>query len=115
MPKVWSPWNSTKGQKLVTGPFNVTGVNGISIEAHEEWLVHLDRADGRKQLLRAVTLDTITGDSPVFNVEEATKDIKGDNPNDPNLQKLCVPKCVGGEVDILIGTLYNLVFPQPIH
>ena len=21
----------------------------------------------------------------------------------------------GGEVDILIGTLYNLIFPQPIH
>ena len=56
-------------QKIASGTFNVTGVNGVNIKAHDEWLVHLDRADGRKQLLRAVTLDRITGESPIFNVE----------------------------------------------
>ena len=103
------------GQKIASGPFNVTGVNGVNIQAHDEWLVHLDRADERKQLLRAVTLDRITGESPIFNVESATKDIKNDKPSDKVLQSLCVPSSVGGEVDILIGTLYNLVFPKPIH
>ena len=42
-------------------------------------------------------------------------ELKNDKPDDQVLQNLCVPKCVGGEVDILIGTLYNLIFPKPIH
>ena len=109
------PGTQLHGQRLATGPFNVTGVNGVCIQARDEWLVHLDRVDGRKQLLRAVTLDTITGESPVFNVEKATEEIKADKPDDFMLQNLCVPSCVGGEVDILIGTLYNLIFPKPIH
>ena len=104
-----------QGQRLAKGPFNVSGVQGITIQAQDEWLVHLDRADGRKQQLRGVTLDTITGDSPVFNIEQATKELKEDKPNDPALQNCSVPKCVGGQVDILIGTLYNLIFPQPVH
>ena len=109
------PGVQLQGQKLASGPFNVSGVQGITIQAKDEWLVHLDRADGRKQQLRAVTLDTITGDSPVFNIEEATKELKQDKPDDPAVQNLSVPLCVGGEVDILIGTLYNLIFPKPIH
>ena len=109
------PGVQLQGQKLASGPFSVIGVQGVTIEASDEWLVHLDRADGRKQLLRAITLDCITGESPLFNVEAATKDLKDDKPTDCVLQNLCVPKCVGGEVDILIGTLYNLIFPKPVH
>ena len=48
-------------------------------------------------------------------MEAATKEIKADKPQDIALQNLCVPSSVGGEVDILIGTLYNLIFPKPIH
>ena len=113
--KAGIPGVELQGQRLAKGPFNVFGVQGVTIQAQDEWLVHLDRADGRKQLLRGVTLDTITGDSPIFNIEKATREIKEDNPSDTVVQNLCVPKCVGGEVDILIGTLYNLIFPQPIH
>ena len=60
-------------QRLTKGPFNV---QGITIQAQDEWLVHIDRADGRKQLLRAFTFDTNTGESPVFNVEQATMALK---------------------------------------
>ena len=87
----------------------------MTIKAQDEWLVHLDREDGRKQLLRGVTLDIITGDSPIFDIEEATKELKMDMPDNSVLQGCSVPKSVGGVVDILIGTLYNLIFPKPIH
>ena len=89
------PGVQLQGQRLASGPFNVSGVQGITIQAKDEWLVHLDRADGRKQLLRAVTLDTITGDSPVFNIEEATNELKQDKPSDPVVQNISVPLCVG--------------------
>ena len=36
---------------LAKGPYLVEGVNGVLIEAGDEWLVHLDRVDGRKQEL----------------------------------------------------------------
>ena len=109
------PGVQLQGQRLAAGPFNITGVNGVTIKAQDEWLVHLDREDGRKQLLRGVTLDIITGDSPIFDIEEATKEIKMDMPDNAVLQGCSVPKSVGGVVDILIGTLYNLIFPKPIH
>ena len=109
------PGAQLHGQMLAKGPFNVSGVQGITIQAQDEWLVYLDRVDGRKQLLRGVTLPTITGPSPIFDIEQATRELKEDKPHDPAVQNLSVPKCVGGEVDILIGTLYNIIFPQPIH
>ena len=109
------PGTQLKGQVLAKGPFTITGVNDVSITAQDEWLVHLDREDGRKQQLRGVTLDTITGDSPTFNIEKATSEVKADKPTDPMLQNCSLPKCVGGVVDILIGIQYNNIFPQPIH
>ena len=72
-------------------------------------------SDGRKQLSRSVTLDIVTGERPVFNVEQATMAMKEDKPDHSVVHNLSVPSCVGGEVDILIGTLSNLIFPQPIH
>ena len=34
---------------LAKGPFLLEGVNGALIEAGDEWLVHLDRVDGRSK------------------------------------------------------------------
>ena len=109
------PGVQLRGQMLAKGPFTVGGVNGITIQAMDEWLVHLDRVDGRKQQLRAVTLDRITGDSPIFSIEEATEAVKSDNPENQLLQNCCLPKSVGGVCDILIGILYNFIFPKAIH
>ena len=109
------PGVQLKGQVLAKGPFTVEGVNGVLIQAEDEWLVHLDRVDGRKQELRGVTLDQITANSPKFNIEEATSAVKADRPGDIILQNCSLPKVVGGTVDILIGIQYNSIFPQPIH
>ena len=109
------PGSQLKGQVLAKGPFTVEGVNGVLIQAGDEWLVHLDRVDGRKQEMRGLTLDQITGSSPKFNIEEATMAVKADKPSDTILQNCSLPKVVGGTVDILIGIQYNSIFPQPIH
>ena len=51
---------------LAKGPFLLEGVNGALIEAGDQWLVHLDRFDGRKQELRGLTLSQIVGTAPRF-------------------------------------------------
>ena len=109
------PGTQLRGQVLAKGPFTVEGVNGVLIQADDEWLVHLDRVDGRKQQLRGLTLDQITASSPKFNIEEATKAVKADKPENKTLQSCSLPKVVGGTVDILIGIQYNNIFPKPIH
>ena len=52
------PSTQLQGQRLVTGPFNLTGLNGVCIQARDEWLVHFDRVDGREQLLRVESSHT---------------------------------------------------------
>ena len=113
--KTGIPGVQLKGQVLAKGPFTVEGVNGVLIQAQDEWIVHLDRIDGKKQELRGVTLDQITANSPKFNIEEATKAVKADNPEDCILQSCSLPTIVGGKVDILIGIQYNSIFPEPVH
>ena len=103
------------GQVISMGPLTVEGVNGIIIEAGDEWLVHLERVDGRKQALRGLTLNQITGNSPQFKIEKAAAAVKADKPDDLILQQCCVPSIVGGTVDVLIGIQYNSIFPQPVH
>ena len=75
------------GQVISKGPFTFDGVNGIIIEAGDEWLVHLERVDGRKQALRRLTLNQITGNSPQFKIEKAAAAVKADKPDDLILQQ----------------------------
>ena len=77
---------------MAKGPFIVEGVKGVLIEAGDEWLVHLDRVDGRKQELRGLTLDQITANSPRFNIEEATNAVKADKPGDDLLRSCSLPR-----------------------
>ena len=74
------------GQKMANRPFNLKGVNGVNIQSHNETLVHLKTADERKQLLQVVTFDKTTSETPIFNVESASKDIKNDKATDLVLQ-----------------------------
>ena len=58
---------------MFKGHFTAEGFKGVPIQADDEWLVHLDLVDGRKQELRGLTVDQITTGSPKFDIEEATK------------------------------------------
>ena len=99
------PGNQLRGQVLAKGPFVVEGVNGVQIEAGDEWLVHLDRVDGRKQELRGLNLNQITGTAPRFNIKVATNAVKTDMPDDTLLQSYSLP----------IVIQYNSIFPRAIH
>ena len=109
------PGNELKGTLVQEGPFDIGGVGGARIQANSEWVVLLDREDGRKQIVQALTVDRVTTDFPMMNLTEAVNDVKKDDPNNSVLQQCSLPSAVGGSVDILMGIMYSSIFPVPVH
>ena len=91
------------------------GVGDITTVAEEEWLGQLNRIDGKKQLVRGVTLNQITCDFPAIETTQAVKEIKASDRENEFLRSCKVPKIAGGKVDILLGVHYSLIQPIPIH
>ena len=109
------PGNELKGTLVQEGPFDIGGVGGARVQANSEWVVLLDREDGRKQIVQALTVDRVTTDFPMMNLTEAVNDVKKDDPNNSVLQQCSLPSAVGGSVDILMGIMYSSIFPVPVH
>ena len=103
------------------GPIPMQGVGGILVHAREEWIVRMRRKDGRVQLVKGFTMDTVCAAMPKVNTEKAVEDIKNSNLDDlpadikMKLSNCRVPAEVGGEVDAIIGIKYNSISPIPIH
>ena len=97
------------------GPLTINGVGGTRIKVGDEWACLLDLCDGTKQTIQGVTVKQITSKFPMIKIKEATLEIKASRPRDKRLQSLRVPLEVGGETDILLGTLYNAIFPVIVH
>ena len=97
------------------GPFPMGGVGDIVTTAEEEWLVQLSRIDGKKQLVRGVTMKQITCDFPPIDTTDAVNEIKKSNLDDEFLQSCRVPTIAGGKVDILLGIRYSAIHPVPVH
>ena len=97
------------------GPLTINGVGATKITVGDEYACLLDLTDGSKQTIQGVTVDKITSKFPTIKLSEATAEIKASDPKNKALQKLRVPEEVGGEADILLGTLYNAIFPVIVH
>ena len=109
------PGEELKGTLVQEGPFDIGGVGGARVQANSEWVVLLDREDGRKQVVQGLTVDKVTSDFPMVSLLEAVTDVKNDAPGNSVLQKSSLPPAVGGSVDILMGIMYSSIFPVPIH
>ena len=73
-------------------------------------------SDGTRQCLEGWSVDCVTGALPHINLSKAEADLKEDyfRKNGVTCQEK-VPPVVGGNVDILMGMLYNSIFPEHIH
>ena len=105
-------YNSTLLKK---GPFYIGGVGGIKVVAHNEYLISVPRADKRMQHFQGVTVDNITTEFPIMNLETATAELKEADINNDELQGCFVPPSVGGHVDVLVGIMYSSSFPTLVH
>ena len=99
------PGTELRATLLSKGPFQMGGVGDIKTTAEEEWLVQINRTDGKKQLVRGVTLKQITCDFPSIDTTEAVKEIVSSDRNNSFLQSCKVPKIAGGKVDVLLGII----------
>ena len=109
------PGNELRGTLLNKGPFKMGGVGNSSVVAEEEWLVQFNREDGKKQLVRGLTMKQITCEFPLIDTTKAEAEVKSSNPSDSILQNCRLPKMVGGKVHCLLGIQYNNIFPVPVR
>ena len=113
--RVGIPGNELRGSVLTKGPFKMGGVGDTSVVAEEEWLVQFNREDGKKQLVRGVTMKQITCDFPLIDTTKAEAEVKASDATDQLLQSCKLPNIVGGRVDVLLGIHYTNIFPVPIR
>ena len=105
-------YDSTLLQK---GPFSIGGVGGIRTVAHDEFVISVKRCDGRMQHFQGVTVDKVTSEFPLINLEVATAEVKGSDPENRVLQLCSVPPSVSGHVDVLCGIQFISGFPELVH
>ena len=101
--------------KLLKGPIPISVAGGGEIFASGLWATLLPMNDGSNQVAKTLTMDTVTADMNVVDLECVYEDIKSKSKGVKALQNIKVPKEVGGKIDLLIG--YNLlaVHPEPVH
>ena len=109
------PGVELKGTLLNKGPFNMGGVGDISTVAEDEWLVQFSRLDGKKQLVKGVTMKQITCEFPLIDTSKAVEEIKSSFKSDTFLQSCSVPLIVGGKVDVLLGIQYLNIYPEAVR
>ena len=97
------------------GPFHVNGVGNTTVTVNDEWMTSLPLCDGSRQIVEGWTVDEVTGYLPQADLSEAVTELKNDDNNNTKLQKMFVKLVTGGQVDILLGTMYNAIFPKPVH
>ena len=113
--KTGVPGTELKGQIVAKGPFNIGGVGGMMTTAEDEWVVLMQRADGRKQLVQGLTVSRITSDFPMLALDAAERALKDDDSTNEVLQRCRVPPLAGGSVDVLLGIKYSNIFPEAVH
>jgi hypothetical protein len=109
------PGGELNGEIIAKGPFQIGGVGAMKTKANDEWIVSVERTDGTRQLIQGLTVDKVTCDFPMIDVQGAVAEVKRDKPEDKVLQRCKVPKMAGGVTHGLIGIKYRLIHPDPIH
>ena len=104
-----------KSVRKTKGPFVVNGVGNTSVKVNDEWQTTLKLLDGTRQAVEGWTVDKVTAPLPKIDVSKAVKDVKADKPDDKKLQSMFAQLVVGGDCDILLGLMYNSIFPKEVH
>ena len=80
------PDNELRGRITQKGPFFIKGVGGMVTQAHDQWLVALDLEDSNKQLVSGLSVDAVTAEFPMIDLQEAVKEVKNHGAEDNFLQ-----------------------------
>ena len=97
------------------GPYIVNGVGNTSVKVNDEWQTSLPLIDGSRQAVEGWTVDEVTAPLPRIDLSKAVADIKDYDKDNTKLQSMFVELVTGGHVDILLGQMYNSIFPIHVH
>ena len=113
------PEKELKSIKLRDGPIPMGVAGGHTVYATAEWASLLPLADGSHQIVRGLSSNMVTGnfgdihmDPIIEEVKEAGRNTEG--PGVDEVKRLRAPKEISGEVDMLIGSRYLSIFPEPV-
>ena len=109
------PGTELRARITQTGPFIMNGVGGIKTKANNLWLVSMDLANGNKQFIQGLSVDRVTSDFPMVNLNAAIEEVKAADVNNRTLQSCKIPDLAGGSTDLLLGIMYNSIHPTLVH
>ena len=104
-------------KNIVEGPIILSGVGDHkSVTDHGRFQITLPLHNGKNVELNGICLDKLTSTFPEIPLLAAEEDIQ----KDAVLAKITkplpkLPKSVGGDIDIMIGALYNRFIPNQVH
>lgn len=101
--------------KLQDGPFPMGVASGVTVYANAEWAGLIPLADGSHQIVRGLTVPKVTQDMPEVDLHQIYDNLKKKCKSNNQVQKLKVPKIVGGKIQMILGIKYQNIFPEPIH
>ena len=101
--------------KMKSGPIPVGVASGMTVYASAEWASLIPLADGGMQAVRGLTMANVTQEMPKINMDEVFKAVKKTYRYEKSIQKLKVPKVLGGQVDMIIGIKYQNIYPELVH
>ena len=93
------------------GPYIVKGVGDTTVKVNDEYMCSVSLNDGTRQVLEGWTVDKITATLTTVNMTLAEAEIKASLKDNEELQSLKCHQTIGGQCGILLGILYNSIFP----
>ena len=94
-------------------PINIAGDNVVYSTG--EWAAAIPLADGSYQGVRGLTMKHVVGQMPRFSLARNLKQIQEEYKLNKQLQQLAVPDVLGGEIDMILGSKYLKIYPEPIQ
>ena len=94
-------------------PINVAG--GKVITSTGEWAAAIPLADGSYQAVRGLTMKNVVGQMPRYSLKRTLNQVKAEYRENSQLQKLVIPPVLGGNVDMILGSKYLKIYPEPIQ
>ena len=85
------------------------------VQSTGEWVAAVPLDDGSYQAVRGLTMRSVVGQMPRFDLRRTLKEVKNDYKENQTLQSLTIPPVLGGEVDIILGSKYLKIYPEPIQ
>ena len=101
--------------KTNRNPMPITIGGGNTIFSTGEWAAALPMANGSYQAVRGQTMKSLVGQMPRYDLTRTLNDVKGQYPNNKKLQSLIIPPVLGGEVEMILGSKYLRIYPDPVQ